>query len=212
MHIKLIQELENRLANDLPGEQAQLKMAPLHSEGYRVIRDDHKTACVMILLFPKNKEWHVCLIERTDTNPDDKHGGQLSFPGGQLDITDDSFEDCALREIHEEVGIAPESVGILGGLSPLYVFVSNFLVHPFVGFMTEYPNFIQQESEVSQIIEAPLSRFTKAKYKGAEDLHTRGIVLPQTPYYDIHGKKLWGATAMIMSELEQILEELDLEI
>jgi 8-oxo-dGTP pyrophosphatase MutT (NUDIX family) len=212
MDIKLIQALENRLAADLPGEEAQLKMAPVHSEHYRVIRDDHKTACVMILLFPKNKEWYVCLIERTDTNPDDKHAGQLSFPGGQLDSTDDTYEDCALREIHEEIGVAPESIGILGSLTPLYVFVSNFLVHPFVGFTNDYPNFMQQESEVSQIIEIPLRHFTKAKYKGLEDMHVRGTVLPQTPYYEIQDKKLWGATAMMMSELEHILGELDVEL
>jgi 8-oxo-dGTP pyrophosphatase MutT (NUDIX family) len=208
MDIKFIQNLENSLANDLPGVEAQMKMAPVHQDSYLNIRDDHKIACVLILLFPKDKNWHVCLIERTNLNPDDKHGGQLSFPGGKLDDKDDSFEDCALRETQEEIGISPESVGILGGLSPLYVFVSNYLVHPYVGFTTEYPNYIKQDTEVESIIEVPLKHFVKPKNKGYEDIQVRDSIISKAPFYDIGGRKLWGATAMIMSELEHILLDL----
>jgi 8-oxo-dGTP pyrophosphatase MutT (NUDIX family) len=210
MDISFIHDVENLLAGDLPGEEAQNKMSPVDSAQYRTPRDDHKTACVMILLFPKNKEWHLCLIERTDSNPDDKHAGQISFPGGQLSDIDDSLEDCALRETQEEIGVMPETIGILGGLSPIYVFVSNFVVHPFVGFTTEYPNYIKQESEVTNIIEVPLKHFVKAKNKGSDDMNVRGIELPKVPYYDVYGHKLWGATAMIMSEFEHLLSELNL--
>ncbi len=211
MDIKFIQDLEKSLSGDLPGEEAQLKMAPMHKEAYRTVPNDHKLACVMILIFPKNKEWHLCLIERPNNNPDDKHAGQLSFPGGQLDEGDDTFEDCALREVYEEIGVAPETIGILGSLTPLYVFVSNFLVHPFVGFTNEYPSYIKQESEVTEIIEVPIKHFTRLKNKGIEDISVRELVLPQTPYYDVNGKRLWGATAMMMSELEHILADIEID-
>lgn len=211
MDISFILNLESALAGELPGEVAQSKMAPVDSERYREVALDHRTACVMILLYPKNKEWHLCLIKRPEGNKDDKHAGQLSFPGGQLDDNDDTYEDCALREMQEEVGVAPESIGILGSLTPIYVFVSNFLVHPFVGFSSEYPQWIQQESEVSEIIEVPLRHILRPKTKGTTDIIIREATLKNVPYYDIYGHKLWGATAMIMSELEQLMANLEMD-
>jgi len=207
MDVKFIQTLEKRLYQDLPGEEFQNLMAPVGSERYRVVSSDHKVACVLALLFPKENEWHLSLIERAGYHPEDKHAGQISFPGGKLDPKDYSYEDCALRETYEEIGVPPENVGILGSLTPVFVYVSNFLVHPYVGFTTEYPKFTKQETEVKNIIEVPISHFTKSKNKGRADIEVRDIVLTNTPYYDIYGHKLWGATAMIISELEQILKE-----
>jgi 8-oxo-dGTP pyrophosphatase MutT (NUDIX family) len=212
MDIQFIHDLETTLESDLPGLEAQLLMAPAHNEAYREISPDHKIACVLILLFPKNKEWHLCLIERASIHTEDKHAGQLGFPGGQLEDMDDSYEDCALREVYEEIGVAPEAIGILGGLSPLYVHVSNFLIHPYVGFTTEYPSFHKQDSEVASILEVPVKFFLKEKNKLIADIHARGIVLKDTPYYDIQGHKLWGATAMIISELAHIIAEIEDEI
>ncbi|MFZ1749353.1 MAG: CoA pyrophosphatase [Saprospiraceae bacterium] len=207
MDINFIQDLEKKLYNTLPGAAAQNLMAPLGSEKYRVATPDHKIACVLALLFPKNNEWHISLIERAIHHPDDKHAGQISFPGGQLNESDYSYEDCALRETYEEIGIAPDTIGILGELTPLFVFVSNFMVHPFVGFTTEYPKFVKQDSEVKNILQVPLHHFTKAKNKGVADIEVRDQLLTDIPYYDVMGYKLWGATAMIMSELEHFIKD-----
>ncbi|MBK9564396.1 MAG: CoA pyrophosphatase [Saprospiraceae bacterium] len=210
MDVNFIHRLEKRLYNDLPGEQYQNMMAPVGSEKYRVVAPDHKVACVLALLFPKDDEWHICFIERSSQHPEDKHAGQISFPGGKFDENDYSFEDCALRETYEEIGVPPDNIGILGGLTPLYVYVSNFLVHPFVGFTSEYPDFKPQISEVSNIIELPLSHLMKEKNKGKTDIEIRNITLPDTPYYNVCDKKMWGATAMIVSELEQIISSITL--
>ena len=204
MDISVIHSLEKRLSLDLPGFEAQNKMAPKGNDGYRNVAKDHKVACVLALLFPKNDQWYISLIERATIHPEDKHAGQISFPGGKLDDNDASYEDCALRETYEEIGIAPDTIGILGGLTPLYVYVSNFLVHPFVGFTIESPKFIIQESEVKSIIEVPLDHFTKSKHKYVGDIMVRDMTLPETPYYDVYGQKLWGATAMMISELEHV--------
>jgi 8-oxo-dGTP pyrophosphatase MutT (NUDIX family) len=209
MDVKFIQQLEKRLYQDLPGESAQNLMSPAGSERYRLVTPDHNIACVLALLFPKDKEWYISFIERTNRFPEDKHSGQISLPGGKLNESDDSYEDCALRETYEEIGVAPDSIGILGSLTPVFVYVSNFLVHPFVGFTTETPKFVLQESEVQNIIEVPVSHFTKSKNKGLAEIKVREITLPETPYYDIYGNKLWGATAMIISELEQIIKEIE---
>ncbi|KXK37109.1 MAG: CoA pyrophosphatase [Saprospiraceae bacterium] len=208
MDISFIHELEHKLDEDLPGERIQNLMAPPGGEKYRELSLDHMTACVMLLLFPKDNEWHFALIERTSRNPLDKHSGQISLPGGKMTDHDYSFEDCALRETYEEIGVSPDSIGILGHLTPLYVYVSNFLVHPFIGFTTEYPRFTLQKSEVEDIIELPLEHILKSRNKGVTDMEVRDHLIHDVPYYDINGKKLWGATAMIVSEMEYIIRDL----
>ncbi len=208
MDVKFIHSLENRLQRELPGQAAHDLMSPVGSEQYRTIRPDHKIACVLVLIYPKNDKWHVSLIERASIHPDDKHAGQISFPGGQLDENDYSYEDCALRETYEEIGVPPDNIGILGQLTPIYVYVSNFLVHPFVGFTTEYPKFDKQDAEVNSIVEVPIHHFLESKNKGKTNITVREQLLQDTPYYDVYGHKLWGATAMMMSELEHIWSEL----
>ncbi len=209
MNIEFIHDLEHRLKDGLPGEEAQNRMAPyLVIKERQPVPEDHKIGCVMALLYPKDRKSYIALIERASHHPEDKHAGQISFPGGKLEDSDYSYEDCALRETYEEIGVAPESIGILGGLTSLYVPVSGFLIHPFIGFTAEYPKFNIHESEVKSIIELPVEHLLKSKYKGSTDMEARGMIIKDVPYYDANGKKIWGATAMIMSELECIINEL----
>jgi 8-oxo-dGTP pyrophosphatase MutT (NUDIX family) len=209
MDIRFIQNLELRLNKPLPGIDAQNRMAPTGSEKYRQVQPDHKIACVLALLFPKNGVWHLGFIERTSDQPNDKHAGQISLPGGSLSPGDPSFEHCALRETYEEIGVPPDMIGILGNLTPLFVYVSNYVVHPFIGFTTEYPEFTPQPSEVKNILEVPVNHFLDPKNKGLTDMTVRDIILKDTPYYTISGHKLWGATAMIVSELTHVLLNLE---
>lgn len=206
--LSFIEKIEKKLSDDLPGESAQYLMSPPYHENYRKLSPDHRIACVLLLLFPRNNNWQIALIERSNHQEGDKHAGQLSLPGGKLDESDYSLEDCALRETYEEIGVPPESVGILGGLSPLFVFVSNFLVHPFVGFTTDAPKFLLQKSEVADLIEVPAYHFTDDANKGKADISVRELVIRDVPYYKIKDKQLWGATAMIMSEWEHILRDI----
>ncbi|MCZ2100794.1 MAG: CoA pyrophosphatase [Chitinophagales bacterium] len=210
MDIAFIHDLEHRLKEDLPGEEIQNRMAPyLVLEERQPVPENHKIGCVLALLYPKDRKSYLALIERTSFYPDDKHAGQISFPGGKLEESDYSYEDCALRETYEEIGVAPDSIGILGGLTSLYVPVSGFLIHPFIGFTAEYPKFNIQESEVKSLIEFPVEHMLKSKYKGSCDIEARGRIIKDVPYYDANGKRIWGATAMIMSELECIISELN---
>ncbi len=209
MDIAFIHDLEHKLKDDLPGVEAQNRMAPLSNITKRhPIPENHTIGCVMALLYPKDRKSYIALIERTNHKPDDKHAGQISFPGGKLEDSDFSYEDCALRETYEEIGVPPESVGVLGALTPLYVPISGFVIHPFIGFTAEYPRFNLQSSEVQSLIELPVENMLKSKFKGRIDMVVRGTLLKEVPYYDAGGKKVWGATAMIMSELEHIINEL----
>lgn len=204
MDIHFVERLERNLEEDLPGSEAQFIMAPMERAKNLEIPDDHILACVLILIYPKNKDWYVSLIER-NINQNDTHSGQLSFPGGRFNEKDYSYQDCALREAEEEIGVPASTVGVIGELSSLYVPISNHLIYPFVGFIADFDDFKIQKSEVSELLEVPIKHFLDQKNKKKGDIPARDTVLKEVPYYDIDGRKLWGATAMIMSEFEHII-------
>jgi len=161
---------------------------------------------VLVLLFPEKDDWHVALMERSSHNPNDRHGGQISFPGGSFDPENDpSLLHTALREAHEEMGIEPKEAEVLGALTDLYIPVSNFHVFPFVACLRAAPVFVPQEEEVSAILTAPISFFTDEKSIQITELVLGGnFVLKDVPCFMVEGRVMWGATAMIMSELTAV--------
>jgi 8-oxo-dGTP pyrophosphatase MutT (NUDIX family) len=207
MDIQFIERLEREMEEELPGQQAQFLMAPVERQQNYDVPENSVLACVLALIFPKKKDWHVALIERVSDNVNDVHAGQLSFPGGRFEESDYSYQDCALREAEEELGIHGADVGIIGELTSLYIPVSNYLIYPFIGFMGEEPEYIIQKSEVQNVIEVPLKHFLEPKNKKKTDIDIRNQLLKDVPYYDVHNIPLWGATAMIMSEFESVLRK-----
>ncbi len=207
--MKIINILEDRLKLELPGKVAQLKMAHQIRNTDWVLPNDVKKAAILILLYEKENKLHTILMKRTSRFPNDKHKGQISFPGGQFEIEDKDFTETALRETEEEIGINRNLIRVIGGLSELYIPVSNFLVYPYVGFMNEIPVFLPDENEVAEIIEARLEQFMdKDNHKKTEVLLTKDFKLKDVPYFDINGNVIWGATSMIMSEFIQIYKEI----
>ncbi len=170
---------------------------------------DARPSAVLLLLFPKNETLHLLLIKRTEDGR--AHSGQISFPGGKKEPADIDLQTTAIREANEETGILKEDVEILGELSPLYIPVSNFLVHPFVAFAEKQPEFFPNADEVAYVIETPLQYFlteknkTIARVTSPADKH---FVRDVKAYKLADGSILWGATAMILSELETLFEEL----
>ena len=199
-----IERLIERHATGLPGRPFQMKKAVF---ARRQLFDAPLTArqsAVLILLFPKAGDWHVVLTERVGS-ANDPHSHQISFPGGSLDVSDVSLEACALRETYEEVGINPQTVNIIGKMTDLYIPVSNFHVHPFLGWTNTPPQFIRQTMEVKDIIEAPLSILTNPDNQKSIDMTIRGMHLPDVPYFDVNGRVVWGATAMMLSEFLELV-------
>jgi 8-oxo-dGTP pyrophosphatase MutT (NUDIX family) len=207
MNLDFIINLEQALKSPLPGRKAQVKMAPGQGELYYEVPDSHNVACVLALLFPRNSEWHIAFIER-NSHKNDKHSGQISFPGGKMEVSDSSHSFCALRETEEEIGIDKSDIKILAKLTELFVFVSKYNVHPFVGDCEVEPNFVPQASEVKKIIEVPVTHFTSGEYLSRKDIHVRNIVIKDVPFYKLNGHVLWGATAMMMSELTEIMRSI----
>lgn len=206
MQDSVIQTLQRRLKDPLPGKTAQFKMASAVRQEITP-PEDARRAGVLALLYPKQQEWHICLIQRVSSNPNDRHKGQISFPGGRYDDEDGTLEQTAIREAYEEVGVLPQEVNILGPLTQLYIPVSNFLVDPFVGFTNNRPEFIPQPTEVADILEVPLAQFQDPATIQQIDLELAPqLILRDVPHYAIQGKVVWGATAMMISELMEMLE------
>lgn len=210
----LIEDLRERLARPLPGQAAQFRMASLRrleELGPRLQAPDNaKVACVLVLFHQAADEpghWRTVLIQRT-ANPNDRHSGQVSFPGGRWEESDGSLEAVALREAHEEVGISPLQVQLVGRLTDLYIPVSNFLVHPFVGVLRGEAQMKPQPGEVEHILTPPVAHFLQPENRLVRDLIVGPTVtMREVPYFEIDGRVVWGATAMILSELVEVLAQ-----
>lgn len=203
----LITFLSKRLQKNLPGRDAQIKMAPKPvSEGEMRQMDPPKgvkQSSVLVLLFPnEDEELELTLTLRSN---DIDHGGQISFPGGGAHEGETPIE-TALRETEEEIGITPESVKIVGQLSDLYVSHSNNLVIPIVGFLNERPEFKINPREVKEVFAVELDSLLHKKNLTVEDWDLRAHTY-EVPYWDIHRVPLWGATAMMLNEFLEIVRE-----
>jgi 8-oxo-dGTP pyrophosphatase MutT (NUDIX family) len=199
--------LRRRLQEPKPGLSAQLRMVPLPpptTKTYADAGDDCLQAAVLALIYPRAQAPHVVLIRRTSTVL--HHKDQIGFPGGRLEAGE-SHEQAALRETREEIGIDPETVRILGPLTPLYVFPSRFCVHPLVGAVDASPVFLPFPGEVAGIIEAPLEALLDPAAVKRETWNIRGTDR-EVPYFAVGPDKVWGATAMILAEFLEILRTL----
>ena len=157
---------------------------------------------VLLLLFPLNGTWSTIFIDRTHFGP---HAGQVSLPGGKQDPEDDSELDTALREAYEEVGVRSDSIEILGQLSKLFVPNSNFWISPFIAWVDHQPIWKPSPSEVKSIITISLPELFDDSNKKRKELIRKGIQI-DAPYYEVNGHMVWGATAMIISELETLIK------
>ncbi len=202
-----IQDLKERLSQPLPGGDAQRRMMhPLRGEAPKV-PDNARKAGVCLLLYPKHEAWHTVLMKRTTRFGNDRHKGQVSFPGGAYETSDTDLVYTALRETEEEIGVPTKDVRILGSLTPLYIPVSNYHVFPTVGFVDSAPGFIPDEDEVASLIETPIQTFFLPENVKRKDIQIHGgYVLKDIPYFDVGGEVVWGATSMMLSEFVAVSE------
>lgn len=204
----LISRLEEKLQRPLPGRPAQYQMAHAVRQDTPPPPPNAREAGVLALLFPKAQDWYLTLILRQNNNPNDRHGGQVSFPGGKREQADVDLRATALREAEEEVGVDRSNVQLLGALSELYIPVSNFRVQPYVGFMDHQPLFTPQPDEVQEVLEVPFRQFLDRGTRRKKDLQLYPqLTLRDVPYFDVHDQTVWGATAMMISELVAVLQD-----
>ena len=204
-------DFEKRLAKrltdkPLPGPDAQYAMSHVLRQREAAVPEDARVACVMCAFYRKDDEWYLPLIKRASKNPNDKHGGQIGLPGGKQEDVDVSLIATALRETEEEIGVPTSAIQVLGGLTSLYIPVSNFQVYPFVGVIDSLPVFVEQVEEVEEVVEVPLRALLDPAARQLTDLRVRStIVLKEVPYFNVSDRVIWGATAMILGELTEVL-------
>jgi 8-oxo-dGTP pyrophosphatase MutT (NUDIX family) len=168
-----------------------------------VLKMNPKIGGVLVLFYEKENELHLILTLRRQYPG--VHSGQMSFPGGKKDEGDLDVLETALREAFEEVGVPSDRVEVISKLSELYIPPSNFLVYPTVGFLKEKIEFVKQESEVEEIVEIPLSFFLNQESAKETSIQLSHKVSVNVPAYVYQDYVIWGATAIILSELVEVL-------
>ena len=214
--------LRDRLQTPLPGPEAQRRFAPLP---YRdawdpAARPAHaRQAAALLLLYPGALGPSIVLTERHADLP--HHPGQISLPGGRVDEGETAAE-AALREAHEEIGIDPSAVRIIGELSTLWVLVSRFVVHPIIAMADARPDFVVSPREVESLIEMPIDILhdpaRRRWQRRVRRLGNGADVTIRVPYFALdraaagaganggNGPEVWGATAMILGEFGALLD------
>lgn len=182
--------------------RAQQRMAPV-PRGWRARENPPKQAAVMILLYAEiDARLQIVLTLRNAELRG--HSGQVSFPGGSQDPQDASLTDTALRETCEEIGICGDRIEILGYLPRFYIAASHYDVCPIVASYAGIPEFEANPDEVGEVFSFSLEDLLQQRFKSVEQRMIRGYNV-RVPYYDVKGHKVWGATAMMLSELEERL-------
>jgi 8-oxo-dGTP pyrophosphatase MutT (NUDIX family) len=195
------------IGHGLPGWEAQIKMI-VPDRGKPDIdlieKRNPRKSSVLVWLYPKEVEIFTRLILRAEYPG--VHSGQIAFPGGTWEETDKSLWDTALREASEEVGLPREKIKKIGELSPIYIPPSNFWVQPFIGVSEAFIPPVIDSVEVQNAIDMNIRLLLDPKVKEEKVIfHSSSKSEQKTPYYNIQGYTVWGATAMILSELEELI-------
>jgi 8-oxo-dGTP pyrophosphatase MutT (NUDIX family) len=209
----VVHRITEGLARGLPGAAAQARLAPRPRrnwpDGFNPARI--RNAAGLLLVFPDGParpadtaadtyDASIVVTVRSDTV---RHGGQVSLPGGVVD-PGETFEQAALREAHEEVGLASADVRIIGPLTPLDIPVSGFRLHPVIGVATHRPALRRSDGEVARIVEVPVRELLDPARLVEDELVRDGRRL-LVPAFRVAGVEIWGATAMVLAEFLALL-------
>ena len=206
LFLKNIEVFKN---TQLPGIEAQFKLAPkmrLEYNAKKIEANNPKIAAVLALFYP-NQNNDVSLLLTKRANYIGTHSGQISFPGGKFEKSDLNLKETALRETFEEVGIFQEKIDILREITEVYIPPSNFSVTPFIGILNDIPVF-KLNSEVAKIIEIPFPDLLDDTMLASISITNSYMKETSVPCFNFDGSVIWGATAMILSEIKELLKNI----
>ena len=203
---KIAEQIKERLKKPLPGNEAHLttRIKTKSEVTFPNTQETARPAAVLILLFPFEDEIQFFLTKRTEDV--EHHKGQISLPGG-IRENNESLNETALRETKEEVGIDSTKIIISGSLTPFFIPVTGYIVHPFIGWCKEKPSTKIHDVEVNQLFSVSITELMDEKTLKTEQRNIRGYDAI-VPYYNFEKCKVWGATAAILSEFKSILEDI----
>lgn len=203
---KEIERVFNASGFQLPGMESQYLLAPPYREE-KVKETELKRmseASVVLAIYPKAASYHLAFMKRAE-HPHDKHSGQISFPGGKSEEHDDNLQDTALREFEEEMGVKRASFQTVFPMTTLRIPVSNFQVNPFVAISEEELSFIPEISEVAGVLEPKMEELFDLDRYGIDSLQLKSGLKIRVPSFLFQEERVWGATAMILSEFLSIV-------
>lgn len=210
----LINHIKTRISEPLPGKESQFSMFSNQARSdYEAREKIHekinnntpaKQSSVLILLYEKEGQLYIPLIKRASY--DGVHSGQIALPGGKVEPTDIDIIATALRETEEEIGVSSEGIIILGKLSPVFIPPSNFCVNVVLAYTSTIPQFTLDTHEVAELIELPLTQLEDLSSIEERDVMSSSTWRMKAPGYVYQEHFVWGATAMVLSELKALLK------
>ena len=185
--------------------KAELKKLLSEKQKRHINDADRVQSAVLIPIYKNEEEYHIVFIRRTETVK--THKGQISFPGGTREVSDETLLDTAIRESDEEIGLLPDDIDILGELDDEVTTTSNYVVTPFVGVIPWPYSFVINKGEVDEIIRVPVAALMESEClkPDTEFLNGRKI---ESYTYDYNGNVIWGATARILYKLLGLIKQI----
>ena len=204
-----ITQLEITITNYLPGEESQQKMRVNYDQSIELpfSKNNSTASAVLILLYLEDNEIHFFLTKRS--NELEHHKGQISLPGGTQEENEE-LTHTALRETQEEIGINKTSISIIGSMTPLFVPVTGFMIHPFIGYSSNKLEPTPDPSEVEAIFSVNISDLLNEANQTIEKRNIRGYDV-EVPYFKLNNYEVWGATSMILSEFRDLIKSINEE-
>jgi 8-oxo-dGTP pyrophosphatase MutT (NUDIX family) len=206
--VKLLSKIKNI---ELPAESSHFKMVPPTRKAFAQYSQEQlqqaKRAGVLALFYP-NANLQVQMVLTLRKTYKGIHSAQISFPGGKIEPQDKNLKDTAVRETFEEIGVPINTVEIIKQLSQIYIPPSNFCVQPFLGILNETPQFKKQDTEVEQVIEVKLTDLLNDDNIISKKITTSYSSGIEVPAFMLNGYTVWGATAMMLSEIKDIIKQL----
>ena len=209
MHFEEFLKYTPKIQNvELPATHAHAKMAPANRldliKAIDFTKVVPKQAAVLMLFYPKNTQTHLALILRTSYNG--VHSSQIAFPGGKVENLDADLQQTALRETHEEIGVHPNHIKVIRSFTEVYIPPSNFMVYPYLGYSDQELEFVLQDDEVAGLVEFPFVDFMDDKIIVDLTMQTTYAGAIKVPGFQVKEHFVWGATAMMLSELKETLK------
>jgi 8-oxo-dGTP pyrophosphatase MutT (NUDIX family) len=200
---QLLENIKIGLSQPLPEFSAHKKLSSIHRLQTSIIPNDKtRESAVLVLLYQEKNTIYFPLIQRAMY--DGTHGGQMAFPGGKKEDTDENLIRTALRESQEEIGIKAIDVKIIGELSTIFIPPSNFWVKPILGYLDYIPDFFPDSREVQKVVPIKLMDLLNDELLKEKEISINGKAI-NTPGFEFENNWVWGATALILSEFKEIL-------